>query len=93
MIVTAIAGDNDPQFLAVPNKSIKPALTRVRERLICEMVRGELEEAFGPGVVHNSSGQGKYFEFRPKQNERPSLRVSGFGIFARLCIALVAEEL
>lgn len=67
VIVRAIAGDghhvtNDAVRAPRPTN---PVLTGIREKLMCEMVRGELEEVFGPGVMHKRDYQKRYLEFHP----------------------------
>ena len=42
-----------------------PASTRIREKLMSEMVRGELEDVFGPGVMHKSDNGRIRLEFHP----------------------------
>lgn len=36
---------------------------------MCEMVRGELEEVFGPGVMHKSDDGRRRLEFYPVQHQ------------------------
>ena len=71
VIVRAIAADRHRDgysLIDVPIRvpePINPAFTRVREKLMCEMVRGELEEVFGPGVMYKSDDGRRRLEFHP----------------------------
>ena len=66
-IVRAIAGDGHHLTLcpAAVARPTNPALTRVRERLMREMIQDDLEEVFRCSVIRKSDKQGRYLEFHP----------------------------
>ena len=64
VIVRAIAGDGHHIVFRRTN----PVLTGIREKLMCEMVGGELEEVFGPGVMRKGDDQKRYLEFHPPRH-------------------------
>ncbi len=68
VIVRAICGD-PPLFTGNPVRPTNPAFNRIREKLMVEMVRGDLEEAFGPGVMHKSDDGRRRLEFHPGEHQ------------------------
>ncbi len=66
VIVRAIFEDVPPSpFDNRPLLPTNPAFNRIREKLMCEMVREDLEKVFGPGVMHKGDDGRRTLEFHP----------------------------